>query len=70
MKARTFLSIISITLALALVVGGLTLAWFNDEAVPPDSFFTVGSIDYEVTAEFDFESESVVWHPGECKDFT
>ena len=36
MKARTFLSIISITLALALVVGGLTLAWFNDEAVPPE----------------------------------
>jgi len=70
MKARIVLSLLSLSLAVVLVIGGFTLAWFTDETVPPvRPTMTTGTIDYEIT-KAQFEPETVAWSPGECKNFT
>lgn len=72
MKARIIISLFSIILAAFLVISGLTLAWFTDEAVPTvNPIMTTGTVDFEIISA-EFTPESVEWKPGEenTKNFT
>lgn len=60
MKAKLFLSLLTIVIAVALV-GGATMAWFTDESGPIENVFTAGSIEIESGGKEKFEN----WNPGD-----
>lgn len=73
MKPRILTSLIAIALAIALVAGGFTLAWFADEDTPATSpSFATGTVDFEII-EPEPAPEPMEWTIGgedSCKDFT
>lgn len=80
MKPKILRSIIGITLAIALVGGGFTLAWFSAKDGPQDNqSFTTGSVDIEIIDALfspdvttEPSPESLEWKPGveQRKNFT
>jgi hypothetical protein len=67
MKPRIIISLLGVILAIALVAGGFTLAWFTDEAVPPASpTMTTGTVDFEIK-DAEFNPGPGVWMPGKCE---
>ena len=68
-KAKVALSWVIIAAASIFLFCGLTLSWFTNEAITPDSFMTAGTVDYEITSVM-LDPETVAWEPGECKNFT
>jgi len=60
MKSRMLISMLVIALA-AAVIGGATMAWFTDEAVPEPVKFTAGTLEITVSGDgVDFDEDGAI----------
>ena len=73
MKWRFTASLLTLALVTALVIGGITTAWFSSKDSPPAATaFITGIVDIEITGEA-VDSEALRWEIEEgddCREFT
>ena len=73
MKLRITASLLTLALVTALVIGGITTAWFSSKDAPPSAVALVtGTVDLEITGE-KVDSEAFRWDIVDedgCRDFT
>lgn len=77
MKLKMVRSLLVLSLAIILVIGGTTMAWFTAQfELPSAAEMVVGTLAFEITDASVYsnegeklEGEAIAWQAGECKEF-